>query len=385
MYISKRNASDIVQEISQIIDKKINMMNADGIIIASSDPDRIGSLHAAAKALVKQNLQEVIVNSDSEYEGAFPGLNLAVNFQDEIVGVIGITGPYQEVAKYGQIIKKLTEILILDQYYKEQRDLDKRIKERFLDEWIFGDSKNITPRFIKRGASVQIDIMVPRRIMAIAFKPTVKMDAADEQRMLDAAEKTIKRTLQQDKSNLFFRSGTDLICAIADCPDNSILKLAEDIKQEVEGKHPLKLCCGIDAGCEGYANIHNSAVKALKAMRTSFRSPQKGARLYTSLSMEIFQSELPNNIKQEYINRIFKDCSSDEVEQWIGLLNAFYEEEGSITDTSHRLYIHKNTLQYKLNKIKERTGYDPRSIRYSSLFYNAIHFYQDLNSASTYS
>ncbi|SDM56143.1 CdaR family transcriptional regulator [Acetanaerobacterium elongatum] len=384
MYISKRNASYIVQEISKIIGEKINMMNADGIIIASSDPDRIGSLHAAAKELVEQKLQEVIVNSDSQYEGARPGLNLAVNFQEEIVGVIGITGPYQEVAKYGQIIKKLTEILILDQYYKEQRDLDKRIKERFLDEWILGAPKNITPQFVKRGTSMQIDIMVPRRVMAITFMLTQKMDAANEQRVLDAAEKATKSILQQDKNNLLFRSGTDLICVVTDCPDSSMVKLAEDIKQEVEGKHPLKLCGGIDAGCEGYTNIHNSAVKALKAMKTSLRSPQKGVRLYSSLSMEIFQSELPSNIKQEFINRIFKDCSPEEVEQWIGLLNTFYEEEGSITDTAHRLYIHKNTLQYKLNKIKERTGYDPRSIRYSSLFYNAIHFYQDLHEARMY-
>jgi carbohydrate diacid regulator len=108
------------------------------------------------------------------------------------------------------------------------------------------------------------------------------------------------------------------------------------------------------------------------------RSPQKGTRLYASITMEIFQSELSGNIKREYISRIFKDCSLEEIEQWIGLLNIFYEEEGSIAATAQRLFIHKNTLQYKLNKIKERTGYDPRSIRYSSLFYNAIHFYQDV-------
>lgn len=106
MNISKRNANYIVQEISKIIGEKINMMNADGIIIASSDEKRVGSFHAAAKELIDQRLQEVIVKSDSEYEGARPGLNLAINFQDEIVGVIGVTGPYETVAKYGHIIKK---------------------------------------------------------------------------------------------------------------------------------------------------------------------------------------------------------------------------------------------------------------------------------------
>lgn len=384
MNISKRNANYIVQEISKIIGEKINMMNADGIIVASSDENRVGSFHAAAKELIDQKLQEVVVKSDSEYAGARPGLNLAINFQDEIVGVIGVTGPYEKVAKYGHIIKKMTEILLLDQYYKEQKDVDKRIKERFLDEWMFGESKNITPQFVKQGAALQIDITIPRRIMAISFESPVKLEAADEQRMIDSAEKLIRGIIRDEKNNLSLKSGTELLCAVIDCPDHEILRFAEQMKKEVEIQYQLKFCCGIDAGCEGYTFVHSSVLKAIKALKTSKRSSQKGIRLYTSITMEIFQSELPENIKREFINRIFKDCTVKEIDQWIRLLNVFYEEEGSIIATADRLFMHKNTLQYKLNKIHERTGYDPRSIRYSSLFYNAIHFYQDVYDNMSY-
>ncbi len=377
MYISKRNATYIVQEISKIIGEKINMMNADGIIIASSDENRIGTFHAAAKELIECKLQEVIVKNESEYEGARPGLNLGINFQDEIVGVIGVTGPYEVVAKYGQIIKKMTEILLLDQYYKEQKDIDKRIRERYLDEWMYGDSKNITPLFVQQGKAMQIDITLPRRIMAISFI-TDEEQNEKRQRMIDAAEKSIIDFLREDKNSCFLKNGVELVCAIPDCPDGEMIKLAEQMRKEVEAQHPLKLCCGIDASCEGYTLIHNSVIKAVKALKTSLRSPQKGIRLYTSISMEIFQSELPGAIKREYILRIFKDSTLEEIDQWIGLLNIFYEEEGSVASAANRMFIHKNTLQYKLNKIKERTGYDPRSIRYSSLFYNAIHFYQDV-------
>ncbi len=380
MNISKRSANYIVQEISKIIGEKINMMNGDGVIIASSDVSRIGSFHAAAKELIDQKLQEVVVKSDCEYEGARPGMNLAINFQEEIVGVIGVTGPYEEVSKYGQIIKKMTEILLLDQYYKEQRDIDKRIKERYLDEWMFGESKNITPQFVKQGGSLQIDITIPRRILAVSLKSIKNMDAADEQRMIDSAEKIMRDMIKDIKYSCFLKSSTELICAMPDCSDEDMLKLAEQMKLEVETRYPLKFCCGIDAGCEGYIFIHNNILKAIKALKTSMRSPQKGIRLYTSITMEIFQSELSENIKREYINRIFRDSSIEEIDRWIQLLNAFYEEEGSINATAQRLFMHKNTLQYKLNKIKERTGYDPRSIRYSSLFYNAIHFYQDIHS-----
>jgi len=379
MYISKRSATYIVQEISKIIDEKINMMNDEGIIIASSDTERIGSYHAAAKELAEHNLQMVVVKNDFEYKGARSGINLAINFQDKIVGVIGVTGPYEKVSKYGEIIKKMTEILILDQYYKEQRDVDMRIKERYLDEWMLGDSKNINQQFIQRGNVLQIDITLPRRVMVISFFEMKDHVSSEAQRMIDSSEQIIMGIIDKNKNSVCLKSGLELLCAVPDCMDRAMIKLAEYMKQEIETEYPIKFCCGIDACCEGDLYIHNSVIKAKKALKTSLRSPQKGIRLYESITMEIFQSELSNDIKLEYIHRIFKGCSMKEIENWIGLLNVFYEEEGSIVSTAERLYIHKNTLQYKLNKIKEKTGYDPRSIRYSSLYYNAIHFYQDVH------
>lgn len=378
MYISKRSATYIVQEISKIIDEKINMMNDEGIIIASSDTERIGSYHAAAKELVERKLQMVVVKNDFEYQGARSGINLAVNFQDKIVGVIGVTGPYEKVSKYGEIIKKMTEILILDQYYKEQRDVDMRIKERYLDEWMLGDSKNINQQFIERGNVLQIDITLPRRIMVISFFAGKDYISSEAQRMIDSSEQIVMDIIDKNNKSICLKSGLELVCAVSDCSDQDMVKLAEYMQKEIETKYPIKFCCGIDACSEGYLQIHNSVIKAKKALKASLRSPQKGIRLYESITMEIFQSELSSSIKFEYISRIFKGCSMKEIENWIGILNVFYEEEGSIVSTAQRLFIHKNTLQYKLNKIKEKTGYDPRSIRYSSLYYNAIHFYQDV-------
>ena len=196
--------------------------------------------------------------------------------------------------------------------------------------------------------------------------------------MIDSSEKIIMDIIHENKNSISLKNGVILLCAVPDCSDQDMVKYAELMKKEVETKYQVKFCCGIDACYEGFVQIRNSVIKAQKALKTSLRSPQKGIRLYESITMEIFQSELSNHIKREYIYRIFKGCSLEEIENWIGVLNTFYEEEGSIVSAAQRLYIHKNTLQYKLNKIKEKTGYDPRSIRYSSLFYNAIHFYQDV-------
>ena len=57
------------------------------------------------------------------------------------------------------------------------------------------------------------------------------------------------------------------------------------------------------------------------------------------------------------------------------------DREGDTNAASEKLYIYKNTLQYRLNKIADRTGYNPRSIRHSSLFYIAIYFYRETRDA----
>jgi len=378
MNISKRNATYIVQEISKIIGEKINIMNAEGIIIASSDTERIGTFHGAAKKIIEEKIEEVSVSNDDEYPGSKPGINLAITFQNKIVGVIGVTGPYQKVVKYSQIIKKMTEILILDQYYKEQHDIQDRIKERYLYEWMLGSIRNITPQFAEQGAILQIDITVPRRVMAISVKSVGKDDTSEEQHMINFSEKLVVDIIKRDRNNIWLKNGVELLCAVTDRSDSEMILLAEQIRKEVLKENAVRFNCGIDADCEGYALISNSVIKAKKALKASLRSSNKEILLYSSINMEIFQSELSGNIKSEYINRIFKGCSQQEIEQWIEILNVFYEQEGSVSATAQKLFIHKNTLQYKLNKIKEKTGYDPRSIRYSSLFYNAIHFYQDV-------
>jgi carbohydrate diacid regulator len=214
--------------------------------------------------------------------------------------------------------------------------------------------------------------------MALSLLAPMQHIDSNVQRMIDSSEKIIKSIIRENKNSVYFKNGIELLCALPNCLDDTVIKIAERMKLEIESKYPITFCCGIDAACEDYLLIHSSVMKAEKALKTSIRSPQKGIRLYESITMEIFQTELSSETKLEYIKRIFKNCTIEEIENWIGVLNVFYEEEGSIVSTAQRLYIHKNTLQYKLNKIKVRTGYDPRSIRYSSLYYNAIHFYQDV-------
>lgn len=162
--ISKESAIAIVNEVNAILEYKINVMDTNGIIIASSDKKRINTFHGGAKKIIDEKLDSVIIYYDGEYEGAKKGLNLPIIVDNNYVGVVGITGEYNEVEKYGRIIKKITEVLMLEEYLKEKKTYYDQIKNMYISEWL-NDNKEIDEEFVKRGNTLGINIKIPRFII----------------------------------------------------------------------------------------------------------------------------------------------------------------------------------------------------------------------------
>nr|MDH3152713.1 sugar diacid recognition domain-containing protein [Bacillus licheniformis] len=105
-YLSKELAEEIVERTMSIIRHNINMMDENGVIIASGDRSRIGDEHAGAKdALAAEKVISITPEECSALTGTKPGVNLPIVFHDEIIGVIGITGPPSEVSRYGELVK----------------------------------------------------------------------------------------------------------------------------------------------------------------------------------------------------------------------------------------------------------------------------------------
>ena len=134
MKLSTQIASSIVKEINQVIDENINIMDAKGMIMASSDPNRIGNFHEGAHTVVEHNLDQLIIKSENEYKGSKPGINIPIRFREETVGVIGMTGSSEAVLNQGSIIRKMSEILLLDNYYRDQKTMEEKVRLRFLND-----------------------------------------------------------------------------------------------------------------------------------------------------------------------------------------------------------------------------------------------------------
>ena len=112
MHITQKSAQNIVNEMKASIHRDINIMDENGVILASTDPTRRGKLHQGALAIIREGLDCLTVRQDEPERGIQRGVNLPVTLRGQLEGVIGITGEPEEVAVFGEIIRHMTEIML---------------------------------------------------------------------------------------------------------------------------------------------------------------------------------------------------------------------------------------------------------------------------------
>ncbi len=376
MQLSASNAQRIVNEIGIIVKQNINMMDAKGNIIASTDPLRVGTFHSGAKKVVEERLAELYITPDMETPTTRAGLNLPIVLGQEIVGVIGITGVYDQVVGYGQIVKKMTEILLRESTEQDQKRFDQRIRSRFLEEWVLGEGLSNGEALAERGLALGIDITLRRRVMVVSVQNLAQYtDTAKGQELMEKFETEIGRVVEADSlSNIILRNAGRQIILTTYRSDEKMYALALRIREEVRRDHGVPLCIGIDSTA---GDVHQAYALANKAWRSSASAPD-GILAYDHVTMEMFLTDIPKNLKEEYLHKIFPGCGWEELRRWVGILEVYFSAEGSITQAAQRLYIHKNTLQYQLKKLDELTGYDVRLPSQAPVLYMAVLFFKDV-------
>lgn len=104
-------AQKVVDTVEATINNNVNVMNEHGSIIASSDPQRIGTHHAGSLEAVRAQKMVSIHSADAQ-AGTLPGVNAPLRFQGRICGVVGVTGAPHEVAALADLIVLTVELLI---------------------------------------------------------------------------------------------------------------------------------------------------------------------------------------------------------------------------------------------------------------------------------
>lgn len=392
MQITSKLAQSIVNEMSSLIGKNINFINAEGMIIASRDKDRIGTLHEGALKVLNSEKHYIVKEGDS-LQGAKPGINLPVYLNDQIVGVIGITGKEEEVKPFGDVIRKMTEILLKEAFYKQQTELYQRARNSFIDQWL-NDNIDDPEILSSRAWMHKINVHLPRIVIVLGLADMDSVYPADHKYKIDVKDelhlqslrnhiyKTIDDFLKYESQDILYMASDFSYVILHTVSLNKKNKYNKDmIKEKVEQiiraireKFSIELSAGIGRYHAGTRGIS----KSFKDAKRAFEIAKKENKIlfYEQLGIELFIEELSAEIKQEFMERIFPFYEDkEEMDKVIETLKTFFDSNQSLADAAEKLYIHKNTLQYRLKRIKDLTGYDPRKFLDAILLYIAMSFY----------
>lgn len=361
MYISEKTASQIIAEINKVIPYSINIMNPEGIIIASTDKNRLRQYHKGAHYLIQNKLPELRIREDDAFDNGRVGTNFPIVVRQTIIGVIGITGVYEEIHPYAQIIKRMTEILVLNEWMNHEQQERIYRRNQFLYEWIHASDLQDMEEMRERGLLLGVDIRVPRRFIAMQSARPL------DEKTMQAYAQRLKQRLCTTKDSFLLVLSSRFLIGVPHCDDAALqawLSNAWDVICDGSVFY-----AGIDS--EGDTDSHTSYKKALLALRSS-RVYQRDITFYKDMMLEPLLEEVTSYSKQKLLQELFFDYDEKERKEVIRLLSCYFEHDGSIQATSEALFIHKNTLQNRLRSIYARTGHDPRSLQNAALFQIAV-------------
>ena len=101
-----------------------------------------------------------------------------------------------------------------------------------------------------------------------------------------------------------------------------------------------------------------------------FRLTNKNRNL-PNKNVEVIYELFPQSVITENQKEFLAKTIAPLNEQELHLLEVYFSEEMSLAATSERLFLHKNTLQYKLNAIQKKCSLNPRKFQDAVLLYLA--------------
>lgn len=357
MDLDPQIAKAIVTDLKDIIQHEINLFDTTGTIIASTDSTRIGTGHDGARQVI-QTRETISIDSEHEYRGAKHGINVPVLFNDSVVAVIGITGEREEVEPFGNVIKKMTEILIRENWEKITRfDRRERMADLIGTLVLSQHDSNFTQYL---AAVLEIDLTRARR--AVVGTLAVACDTASSTPSRENLYDSLYLRFQSLK-NSFFSLSTKEICMFIDVEDEwALSNLLDSIKTDVAVRMQQEVVFGIgtvESGPESYWRSYDEARRASEWALFSGSGP---IAHYENLDYGIFLSSIPIEEADRLGTRVFGSLSDAEIDEYQQLFDAYTRHNGSIVHCADELYLHKNTLQNRLNRLANKTGYNPRKL-----------------------
>ncbi len=348
--MSNRLFQGVVHQMRDAIDRVIGVVDDGASIIACSELSKIGITNEFV-SLDLTDSHDIFVRDGYTYKPF--GSHMKPDY------AVFIEGADEAAAKYASIMA--ITLSSIKQYYDEKYDRNNFIKNVVLDNILPGD-------VAVKARELHFNAEVSRVVLLI--------------RVVASTDVSAYEVIQ----NLFPDKNKDFVFNIAE----SDIVLVKELKSSVTSKDLEKLARSISdtLSSEFYtrANVGiGTPVVGVKDLARSFKEAQialevgkvfdtdKAIVSYDNLGIARLIYHLPTTLCETFLKEVFKKGSIDSLDsETLFTIQRFFENNLNVSETSRKLFVHRNTLVYRLEKIKKLTGLDLREFDHAIIFKIAL-------------
>ena len=354
----------MVSLLSEISDLQVDMLDDNAVYLSSVDASKIGQTDSIAAQMLSENLNERYHNLPGEQERV--AYYIVMWHNNQKIGAFRLTGPLEKIDACKKVIQTVSSLLIEDHFYNERERMKASSIAIIIDEWFHLTPDSDCSEFYERAKITGIDLNLPRVVVQMHIHNLQRLPNEPGKpqhntlgRLADVLFNLVLNHIDRERNDYCVSAGNDFVLLLAVSDLKEAKKLIEQLKYSIERRYAVSVFSGFSPVMTDFRTVGAGYRFSQLATRVA-RSQNKPFAFYDDLSMELLLSNIPPSVKQDYVSKVYHGCTPAEIREWTNLLVVYFKCNGSLNETAKQLYLHKNTLQYKLSKIFERTGFDPR-------------------------
>jgi len=336
--ISNQIIRNSINELKAISKVDLFIFDTEGSLVASTSDE----------VSLERDIIRHFANSpaDSQVIGAHHLLKIID--EDEVVYILNAVGSTDEVYMVGRIAVSQIEALMIA--YKEKFDRNSFFQNLILDNLLLVDVYN-------RAKKLHIEVAVPRVVILVETS-SVRDSAAIELLRGMYSHHAGDYVTAVDESNIILikslgaNDGYDYVGQIA----NTIADM-----MNMEALLSVRVSYGtIIKELRDVSKSYKEATMAMDVGKIFYI--ERNVNAYNTLGIGRLIYQLPANLCKIFIDEIFRNVNPNEIDEEILItVNKFFENSLNVSETSRQLFIHRNTLVYRIEKLEKLTGLDVKT------------------------
>ena len=342
----------VILQLREVADRTFGVMDTEGCVISCTDPALLGERWSDAALKVAGSGDQTVTFAQKTFKSILGSANCYEY-------AVFCTGD-DEIAR---TCCALAYIALNDakNFYEEKQDRGTFVKNIIMDNILPGD-------IYIRAKELHFAPDAPRAVFLVRQLGHSDVSTVD-----------VLSGMFPDKMQDFVISVNENDIAVIkqitpSTTDEDLEKIARSMEDTLKNELFIKTVIGIGTVAEHLRSLADSYKEAQTAIDVGkVFDTEKSIINYENLGIGRLIYQLPTTLCEIFLSEVFKKSAIDSLDQeTLFTINKFFENNLNVSETSRKLFVHRNTLVYRLEKIKKLTGLDLRQLDHAIVFKVAL-------------